>query len=119
MNWYLSKIVYQIICGDGKHIAQFDEQLRLIAAENEEQAFQKAQEIGKEGEDCFENTNQKTVLWQFINVAELYKISLQIDGAELFSTIRESEDADTYTKTVHLKAAHIKSKKTHQLLQLI
>ena len=30
MNWYLAKIVYRIICGDGNHTAQFDEQLRLV-----------------------------------------------------------------------------------------
>ena len=32
MNWYLAKIVYRIICGQGNHTAQFDEQLRLIQA---------------------------------------------------------------------------------------
>ncbi|MEP7129294.1 MAG: DUF4288 domain-containing protein, partial [Chitinophagales bacterium] len=29
MNWYLAKIVFRIICGDGLHQPQFDEQLRL------------------------------------------------------------------------------------------
>ena len=38
MNWYLTKIVYQIICGEGNHTAQFDEQLRLIAADDEQRA---------------------------------------------------------------------------------
>jgi hypothetical protein len=47
MNWYLAKIVYRIICGDGDHTAQFDEQLRLIYAANKEDAFYKAQHIGK------------------------------------------------------------------------
>ena len=41
MKWYLAKIVFQIICGDGKHTAQFDEQLRLIAAADEDEAFGK------------------------------------------------------------------------------
>ena len=30
MKWYLAKIVYRIICGEGNHTPQFDEQLRLI-----------------------------------------------------------------------------------------
>ena len=119
MNWYLSKIVYRIICGDGNHTPQFDEQLRLIAAGNEEEAFYKAQEIGREEEDCFKNIREQNVVWQFINVAELYRLSQLIDGAELYSTIRESEDAERYTDVVNLKAAHIKEKTTHKILQLI
>ena len=47
MNWYLAKIVYRIICGNGDHAAQFDEQLRLICATNKEDAFHKAQRTGK------------------------------------------------------------------------
>ncbi len=41
MNWYLSKIVYRIICGQGNHTPQFDEQLRLIQAESTQEAFEK------------------------------------------------------------------------------
>ena len=119
MNWYLSKIVYRIICGDGNHTAQFDEQLRLIAAANEEEAFHKAQEIGREEEDCFKNSTQQDVCWQFINVSELYRLSELIDGAELYSNIRETDNAEHYTDVVHKKAAHIEQKTTHQLLQLI
>ena len=38
MNWYLTKMVFRIICGDGSHKAQFDEQLRLIHANSKEDA---------------------------------------------------------------------------------
>ena len=47
MNWYLSKIIFRIICGEGRHTPQFDEQLRLIAATDEQQAFEKAMAIGE------------------------------------------------------------------------
>jgi len=42
MNWYLAKIVFRIVCGDGEHTPQFDEQLRLILASSKEEAFKKA-----------------------------------------------------------------------------
>ena len=119
MNWYLVKIVYRILCGEGEHVAQFDEQLRLVSARNEEEAFSKAQSIGRDEEDCFMNTKQQTVCWQFINVAELYKISDLIDGAELYSTIRENDQPDHYIDIINKKAAHIRHKTTHQLLQLL
>ena len=49
MSWYLTKIVYRIICGQGNHTAQFDEQLRLIEAGSSQEAFEKATEAAKSG----------------------------------------------------------------------
>lgn len=119
MNWYLAKIVYRIVCGAGEHTPQFDEQLRLIHAENKETAFFKAQHTGKRGEDTFYNMKQELVQWQFINVSELYKIGDMIDGAELYSRIEEREDGDNYTDIVNRKADGILHSDSHQLLQLV
>jgi len=47
MNWYLAKMVFRIVCGDGNHTAQFDEQLRLISAGSKEEAFHKQQECDR------------------------------------------------------------------------
>jgi Domain of unknown function (DUF4288) len=119
MNWYLAKIVYQIESRENSTSGQFDEQLRLISAFDEEAAFLKAQTVGKEEETCFENTRQQTIRWTFINVAELYRLSELIDGAELYSMIRDDEHPDHYIDIVNKKAAHICQKTTHQLLQLL
>ena len=59
MNWYLTKIVYRIICGQGNHMAQFDEQLRLIQAGSSEEAFEKSIVLGQKEEDKFYNEDQK------------------------------------------------------------
>ena len=82
MSWYLTKIVYRIICGQGNHTAQFDEQLRLIEADSSQEAFEKATTLGQKEEDKFFNEEQKLVQWKFINVAELYKLSGLLDGAD-------------------------------------
>ena len=119
MNWYLSKLVYQIICGDGSHRPQFDEQLRLIHAANESEAFMRAYDYGCREADTFLNEKQHLVRWKFINVSELYKISSLIDGAELYSRIQEAENADQYIANVHGKAAHIQTGGTLQQLQLL
>src|SRR6516164_6591408 len=96
MNWYLSKLVFRIICGDGLHKPQFDEQLRLIESDNEKEAFAKAAAIGSMEEDEFYNQDKKLVQWKFINVSELYKLSGLMDGAELYSRIEEKDNADLY-----------------------
>jgi hypothetical protein len=119
MQWYLAKLVFRIICGDGNHSSQFDEQLRLIGANNEDEAFYKAQSLGIQEEDSFLNVQQQPVQWQFINVSELYKLSALIDGAELYSNIREADQAEEFINLVHKKAECIQEKQTHKLLHLL
>ena len=119
MNWYLSKMVFRIICGDGKHTAQFDEQLRLIQAGSKEEAFHKAQLLGGREEEMFFNQNQQLVQWQFISVSELYQLNELIDGAELYSRIEEKENADSYLHIIHKKAEQIRFGNTLEILSLV
>jgi hypothetical protein len=118
MKWYLAKFVFRIVCGEGQHTAQFDEQLRLIAATSKEEAFNKAQQMGKQEQETFFNRKEQLVQWQFINISELYLLSDLIDGAELYSRIEERENAEAYVYTVNQKAENIFFTQTHQLLQL-
>ena len=118
MKWYLAKIVFRIICGQGDHTPQFDEQLRLVAGMSREDAFKRALEMGNKEQDTFYNQKEQLVQWQFINVSELYQLNELIDGAELYSRIEEKENAEAYIYTVNQKAENIFFSETHQLLQL-
>ena len=119
MNWYLTKIVYQIICGEGNHTAQFDEQLRLIAAPDEQQAFHKARQLGLMEEESFLNDKQHLVRWKFIDVCELYKLSELIDGAEIYSRVQEADDAARFIGMVKSKADYMMGENVLRSLQLI
>jgi hypothetical protein len=118
MNWFLAKIIFRIVCGNGEHTPQFDMQLRLIQADDETEAFSKAHAFGEKEQVSFLNQQEQLVQWKFINVSELYKLSALIDGAELYSRVSEVDDADLYIGVIHKKAAHIQEKVTHQLLHL-
>lgn len=118
MNWYLAKMVFRIVCGDGDHLAQFDEQLRLIHATSKEEAFEKAQSLGLKEEEVFFNQQQQLVCWQFISVSELYQLKDLIDGAELYSRIEERDNAEAYIHTIHKKAAQIRFGNSHEILHL-
>lgn len=107
MNWYLAKLVFRIVSGVGEHRPQFDEQLRLLSAENWQQALQKAEALGEQGQDSFLNSKQQSVQWQFINVAELSVLGSLKDGLELHYRIAEPLDAEEYMEAVHQKAAQI------------
>ena len=118
MNWYLAKIVYRIVCGEGQHTPQFDEQLRLINAEDDLHAFQKARLIGEKEQDNFLNNINKPVHWKFIDVSELHKLDSLVDGAEMYSRICEQDDAAMYIRTTQSRAKHLLEKGLNNFIQL-
>jgi hypothetical protein len=108
MNWYLSKIVFKISAENTHHKPQFDEQLRLIAAGSQEEAFLKARTIGLGEEDSFLNDKQNTVRWEFINVSEILTLKNLEDGMEIYSRIHETDEANSYIHCVHQKAISLR-----------
>ena len=107
MKWYLAKIIYRIICGDGIHTPQFDEQLRLIQAEDDFHAFQKARIIGEKEEDNFLNDHSKPVHWKFIDITELHPLNDLIDGAAIYSQIIESNDAIKLIRQINERSKYL------------
>lgn len=105
MNWYVAKIVFRIVSGDGKHDAQFDEQLRLINAVSDKHAYEKARQIGISSQDSFLNNQKQPVRWEFIDVAEINPVNELTDGAELYYQIQEPADANLYEAWAHHKSA--------------
>jgi hypothetical protein len=108
MNWYIAKIVFNISAENTQHKPQFDEQLRLIAADNSEEAFMKARTLGLSEEDSFLNDQHNKVRWEFINVTEIVSVKKLEDGMELYSHIHEAEEAKSYIHTAHQKAIFIR-----------
>lgn len=104
MNWYIAKIVFRINAQNTPHKPQFDEQMRLIQAECNEEAFIKARMIGLSEEDSFINNSNNVVKWEFINVADITPIEKLEDGMELTSRLYEMEEAHEHIHYVHQKA---------------
>jgi hypothetical protein len=104
MSWYIAKIIFQIR-GNGMQKPQFDEHLRMIEAENFEEAFLKARILGINSEDSVINNNHGPVKWEFVNVVELRKMDILKDGLEIHSQVREMEEAGNYINYVHNQAA--------------
>ena len=50
---------------------------------------------------------------------QLYKLSELIDGAELYSRIEETENADAYIDIIHKKGEQIQSGNTLEILDLV
>ncbi|MEO6730937.1 MAG: DUF4288 domain-containing protein [Ferruginibacter sp.] len=114
MNWFVAKLVFRVICGCGNHTPQFDEQLRLICADDELHAFHKARLLG-EGDGLNDtDRNNVGVKWKFIDVIELYSLAQPTDGAEICSAIKEEANTELYIRNIHKKATQLLEQGLHQ-----
>ena len=106
MNWYIAKVIFKITVRQESK-SQFDEHLRLIQANSFEEALLKARILGLTEEDHFINDRSQPVKWEFVNVEELIPLNELTDGIEVYSQIRETEEASSYVHYVHQKAASL------------
>ncbi len=89
MNVFTAQIIYRIKCSSIVS-EQYEEQWRLVYAEDEREALDKAREIGMDEEATFVDRHGRTVFWEMIAVKDLQEVQLR-QGAMLFSTVREVE----------------------------
>lgn len=119
MKWYLAKLVYRITLGQGILRAQFEEQLRLVHAEDELHAFNKAQLMGEKEQEGFNGGLLPNVNWKFLHVTELHHLNPDSEGAEVFSHIWDIEDGENYQYSVQLKSGYLFEQCTEQFLASI
>lgn len=107
MNWYIAKIVYQILCEGHTEGAQFDEQLRLIRADELSWAREKAHVIGHREACTFQNDRNETVTWKFIAVEEICLLDGIDDGMQVYGQTRELTQAEDYIAMVQARAQRL------------
>ncbi len=119
MNWYLAKWIFQLRSGEGTHAPQFDEQWRLIRADEVAWAYEKASVLGRLDESSFLKQQSEMVLWKFIEVADIHLIGRLEDGVQLFSSTEEPQDASVYIEQIKMKSknafALVKSSEVNSL----
>ncbi len=107
MKWYLAKFVYQVISENRTLSPRFDEQMRLIRADEFEWAKEKANILGRLGECSFLNERKESIQWKFINVVDLISISSMEDGDELYSSTEQPENVSHYLAKMNSKASRL------------
>lgn len=89
MKTFTAQIIYKIVC-DGIKSEQYEEQWRLVFAEDDRTALTEARRIGTAEEATFVDRHGRTVQWKLVAVKDLKELSVE-QGALLFSMIREVE----------------------------
>jgi Domain of unknown function (DUF4288) len=119
MNWYLAKIVFQIITEKEYSKGQFDEQLRLIKADDHDEAIEKATTIGEKEQELFYNQRNKPVRWQFVGVAELLLLDTLRDGMEVYSRTEENPEPEKFIQLIQKKEENLRQQSVSKYLLLI
>jgi hypothetical protein len=110
MNWFVAKVIFQIEGGESSY-PQFDEQLRLIDAINEELALEMAHQLAYIYQDEVKSDKQQTVKWKFIAVTELEHLGNLEHGKELHYHIVEPDHIESYLALSHEKANGLRKRK--------
>ena len=89
MRSFTAQIIYRIEC-EGLPTDQYEEQWRLVYADNEEQALINAREIGANENATFIDRHGRTMSWRMLAVKDIQPVDLT-NGSLLFSMVREAE----------------------------
>ena len=91
MRSFTAQIIYRIEC-EGQPTDQYEEQWRLVYAEDERQALAMARESGKNEESTFIDRQGRNMCWRMVAVKDLQPVELK-NGGLLFSLVRDVEMA--------------------------
>jgi hypothetical protein len=89
MQSFTAQIIYRIEC-EGLPTDQYEEQWRLVYADNEEAALYEARQAGKTEEATFIDRRGRTMCWRMLAVKDIRPAELN-NGALLFSMVREAD----------------------------
>jgi hypothetical protein len=89
MNAFIAHIIYRIAC-EGVVTEQYDEQWRLIFADEERSALEEARSQARTEESSFQDRHGRNVNWELVAVKELREVELE-NGTLLLSMVKEIE----------------------------
>lgn len=87
MKSFTAQIIYRIVCEE-VHTEQYEEQWRILFADDENAALEEARALGREEECSFTDRHGRTIKWEMIAVKEIHEVNVQ-HGALIFSTVKE------------------------------
>lgn len=100
MKWFAVNCIYQVICGEGYHSPQFNEQIRLFLATDRLEALEKVNQHAGKFNVPFKNCAGETVLWEFLGIGSLTEINEIKDGVEVASKILEPKSLENYLENL-------------------
>ncbi|RYE26302.1 MAG: DUF4288 domain-containing protein [Sphingobacteriales bacterium] len=89
MQAYTAQAIYRIKC-EGVKSEQYEEQWRIVYADDDIEALTKARNIAADEEVTFADRHGRIINWELVAIKDLQPIELK-QGGLLFSVLREIE----------------------------
>jgi hypothetical protein len=87
MQTFIAHLIFSISC-EGVFTDQYEEQLRLVYAQNDEDAIRTAKKMATQEEEDFADRKGRKMSWKFIAVKDILRVPLE-QGVLLHSSIKE------------------------------
>ena len=110
MDWQIAKLAFQIVSPLASGASQFDEQIRLIQANNKFSALSKIKLIAHNEEQETPDIDSSKVSWKFVAVLDLQHLGELNDGAKIYYSISETDDTARYIYDAKLRETYIEQK---------
>ncbi|UBF28297.1 DUF4288 domain-containing protein [Kovacikia minuta CCNUW1] len=103
-KWYIAEIVMECqVEGNSRNVVHTN--IVLVRADSPEEAFEKAEELGRGGEDRYLNTSDQEVTFQYRGLRELNVIHDELEhGAELMYEEEIGVQEDELKAMISLKS---------------
>ena len=105
--WFSAKLRYAVLA-ERRGLRFYMDSVRLFRAEDYDQAFLRALDIGREGEQHYANADGEAVMWKLALVVSLDKIGSVIeDNQEVYSEPIEVSEAisEAFDREFHPEAS--------------
>ena len=89
MQSFTAQIIYRIEC-EGQPTDQYEEEWRLIFANNDDQVLTEARKVANDQETTIIDRHGRTICWKLLAVKDIQPVEIE-NGALLFSYVKEIE----------------------------
>jgi len=89
MKAFTAQIIYKIEC-EGQPTDQYEEEWRLIFANDDEQVLTEARKVANDQETTIIDRHGRTICWKLLAVKDIQPVEIE-NGALLFSYVKEIE----------------------------
>lgn len=94
-TWYVATLIMRCIVGNNHQgPVTCDEQIRVIHATDDNEAYEKAVRLGAQQQDVYQNSYGEPVSWEFVGLANLEELLADaiLDGTEIRGRIFSADD---------------------------
>jgi hypothetical protein len=101
MRWYAVHLILECRkTATGESLGTVEEQVRILTATDDEEAYRKALRLGASAEHEYDNSAGERVRWVFAGLGDLDELSVERieDGTEIASKIIHGAEAGRHVK---------------------